>query len=53
MKTHHEPELSTEEKARMELIKELKRKMNAERTRRERERYERLRKLDRGEYFGG
>lgn len=53
MKTHNEPKLSTEEKARMELIKELKRKMDAERMRRERERYERLRKLDRGVYFCG
>lgn len=51
MKTHNEPRLSPEEKARMELIKELRRKMDADRKRREMERYERLRKLDRGVYF--
>lgn len=53
MKTHNEPKLSPEEKARMELIKELKRKLDEERMRRARERYERLRKFDRGVYFNG
>ena len=53
MKKDYLPKLTPEEKVRMELIKELKRKLDEERRRRERERYERLRKMDRGVYFNG
>lgn len=46
-------EITPEEKARMERIEKMQRRLDFERRRAARARYERLRTADRGEYFGG
>lgn len=53
MKKDYLPKLTPEEKARMERIEKMQRRLNFERRKAARARYERLRTADRGEYFGG
>lgn len=53
MKKDYLPKLTPEEKARMERIEKMQRRLDFERRRAARARYERLRTADRGEYFGG
>ena len=53
MKKDYLSKLTPEEKARMERIEKMQRRLDFERSRAARARYERLRTADRGEYFGG
>jgi len=53
MKKDYLPNLTPAEKERMARIEKMQRRLDFERRRDARARYERMRVLDRGEYFGG